>query len=145
MIRVKREQVVPYSKERMYLLVNDVESYPEFLPWCDSVRIVESGMDRILAECHMSLAGYDLCFTTRNSMVPNSSITMSLERGCFDKLQGRWDFSGSGEGSCNVSLEMECTLKGAILRRLLEPLLLRQMQMLVEVFEARAHKLYGGA
>ncbi len=42
MPQISRTALVPYSAEQMYQLVNDVQSYPQFLPGCTGSRILES-------------------------------------------------------------------------------------------------------
>lgn len=40
MPQISRTALVPYSAEQMYQLVNDVQSYPQFLPGCTGSRIL---------------------------------------------------------------------------------------------------------
>lgn len=46
MSQISRTALVPYSAEQMYQLVNDVQSYPQFLPGCTGSRILESTLGR---------------------------------------------------------------------------------------------------
>ncbi len=145
MISTQREQYIPYSAAKMYALVSDVESYPSFLPWCNSARIIDSCEDYVTAECTMHFIGHNLCFVTKNHFVPDRSIAMSLVSGPFNMLNGIWSFVATEDNICHVSLLMECELEGRILRHIVEPLLLRQVQKLVDVFKQRAHEVYSHA
>jgi len=37
----RETRILPYTAERMYGIVGDVERYPEFLPWCESLEVLE--------------------------------------------------------------------------------------------------------
>ena len=41
MYNINRSALVPYSAEQMFELVNNVEKYPEFLPWCGGSAVLE--------------------------------------------------------------------------------------------------------
>ena len=34
------EQIINFSKDQMFDLVADIESYSQFLPWCDNSSII---------------------------------------------------------------------------------------------------------
>ena len=39
MRHVNRNSLVPYNAREMFVLVDDVAVYPEFLPWCKSAEV----------------------------------------------------------------------------------------------------------
>lgn len=89
MPQISRTALVPYSAEQMYQLVNDVQSYPEFIPGCTGSRVLESGPTQMTAAVDVSKAGISKTFTTRNTLTSNQSILMHLVDGPFKKTDGR--------------------------------------------------------
>ena len=78
MPQISRTALVPYSAEQMYQLVNDVKSYPQFLPGCTGSRVLESTPGQMTAAVDVSKAGISKTFTTRNQLTSNQSILMHL-------------------------------------------------------------------
>ena len=102
MIAVDRSALVAHSAQKMYALVADVESYPQFLPWCDraSVSVHEPG--RTVATVHVNFHGLIGEFTTENLTRPGERIDMRLVSGPFRSLDGSWVFTALSENACKV-------------------------------------------
>ena len=69
MPQISRTALVPFSAEQMYQLVNDVKSYPDFLPGCTGSRVLEFGPTQMTAAVDVSKAGISKTFTTRNKLI----------------------------------------------------------------------------
>ena len=89
---IQRSALVPHSAQKMFDLVNDVESYPQFLPWCSGAATLESSEQQYTARVEMKKGPLSQHFTTRNVLTPGTQINMSLVDGPFKKLQGQWQF-----------------------------------------------------
>ncbi len=93
----------------MFALINDIESYPKFLPWCTSAR-VQSRTDReIVASVGVRRGPLISEFTTRNELTPNQHISMRLVSGPFKTLDGDWNLTPvdmPGQVGCRVDLVM---------------------------------------
>jgi ribosome-associated toxin RatA of RatAB toxin-antitoxin module/putative ubiquitin-RnfH superfamily antitoxin RatB of RatAB toxin-antitoxin module len=113
MREVMRSALVGHSAERLYALINDVERYPEFLPWC--VRaVVESRTDtEVVATLAISRGPLRTEFTTRNQLTPGREISMNLERGPFTSLTGAWTLTPIGESGCRVTLALRFEFSNA--------------------------------
>ena len=82
-------------------------------------------------------------FTTRNTLVPDESITMDLEKGPFKQLHGVWTFKALGDKACKISLDLSFEYDSAIVRATLGPLFNQAANTLVDAFCQRAKQLYG--
>lgn len=102
MPQISRTALVPFSAEQMYQLVNDVKSYPDFLPGCTGSRVLELGPTQMTAAVDVSKAGISKTFTTRNTLTSNQSILMSLVDGPFKKLIGGWKFIPLSPEACKI-------------------------------------------
>lgn len=81
MPQISRSALVPYSAEQMYQLVNDVVSYPEFLPGCVGSRVISQSAEEMTAAVEVSKAGISKTFVTRNLLEDSQRIRMQLVEG----------------------------------------------------------------
>ena len=106
MRRIERSALLPYPAAEVYALVNDIEGYPQYLKWCKAAEVEESGDGLMVAKLTLAGRGIKQTLVTRNSLVPHRSISMTLARGPFKRLSGKWTFTPLGEG-CRVRLALE--------------------------------------
>ena len=120
---------------RAYKIVSDVERYPEFLPGCQCVSILESVQEQILIRVDVSWSGFSDSFVTKNRSILNERIQMDLSAGPFNSLDGVWSFSPIGESGSRVGLELNYELKG--IAKLGKQVLERAVDVCVEAFQRR--------
>ncbi len=140
--KISKQAKVIYSAEQMYALVNDIESYPEFLPWCTDTNILEDKGDSLVASISISLGKLKQIFTTKNIMCANTSINMELVEGPFRELSGNWYFQNASEG-CSVSLDMQFEFKNKIMKHAFGAAFKKITNSMVEAFVERARIVYG--
>lgn len=140
---VDKSALVPYSATQMYDLVNDIESYPRFLPWCRSARIVSRSEDHIEATIDMAKGPMHRSFTTCNWLHPTERIELQLIDGPFRRLEGDWRFTPLREDACKVALRLEFEFANAFLRAAIGPIFNRIADTLVDSFCQRARQVYG--
>ncbi len=140
---INRSALVPYSSEQMFQLVDGVEHYPDFLPWCKSTTVHERSGDELCATIEIAKAGIHKSFTTRNHNQKNKLIEMRLVEGPFKHLQGFWRFEALGNGACKVSLAIEFEFSSQLLSLTLGPVFSQICNSLVEAFVQRAREIYG--
>lgn len=142
MSTIQRSALVPHSAQQMYQLVNDIEAYPEFLPWCSGAQILEDGDAVRVARVDISKGPLVQHFTTRNELQEGQSIQLALVEGPFRQLQGQWEFSAIGDQGCRVSFEIEFSFKSALIEKTLGPVFNEICTRLVDAFVTRARQLY---
>ncbi len=130
----------------MYALVNDVELYPQFMPWCVSASILYQDEDEIRATIKLAKRGLQASFTTSNRLQKNKMIEMSLVEGPFHHLHGFWRFEPlqGNERACKVRLDMDFELANRVLALTLGPVFNKITNTLVDTFVKRADQCYGG-
>ena len=143
MPRIQRSAAVPHSPEQMFDLVNDIESYPRFLPWCRSARVLSSSEREVRARIEMAKGALHRSFTTRNELERGRRIRVRLEDGPFSRLEGDWHFDPDEQGGCRVSLDMEYQFAGRVLSAVIGPVFNQIAQTMVDSFVRRADSLYG--
>ncbi|GAA6132696.1 type II toxin-antitoxin system RatA family toxin [Halopseudomonas sabulinigri] len=144
MTHIQRSALLPYPASRLYDLVNRVEHYPEFLPWCSKAEILGESDIEMCAELTVSKAGFSQAFTTRNTLIPNERIALHLVDGPFSDLQGVWEFKALGEAACKITLDLKFDYSGPLVKATLGPLFNQAANTLVDAFCQRAKELYGG-
>jgi ribosome-associated toxin RatA of RatAB toxin-antitoxin module len=138
MITVDRSALVEHPVALMYSLVEDIESYPQFLPWCSGVNIVSREPGRTVATLHVLYHGIRQHFTTDNRNTPGEAIEIRLVSGPFRHLVGYWRFQPLGAEASKVSLHMEYQLSNALLARAMGPVFGHIANTFVDAFVRRA-------
>jgi ribosome-associated toxin RatA of RatAB toxin-antitoxin module len=144
MKEVKRSALVPYTAEQMFALVEDIERYPQFLPWVSAAQLLERKPGEVIGRLEMHRAGMREVVTTRNVLTPPREITLALLTGPFKTLEGRWRFEpiGSDRGT-RVDLTIRFEFVNSMLTLLLSRTFEKSCNELVDAFVARARAVYG--
>ncbi len=143
MTHVQRSALLPYSAEQMYKLVNDIDSYPEFVPWCVKCEVHSENEKEKQATMSFAKRGINASVTTCNELDTNKSITMRLQEGPFKHLVGAWVFRELDENSCKVELDMQFSFSNRLYALSLGPIFNQVANKLVSAFTERALDLYG--
>ncbi|MDP6375322.1 MAG: type II toxin-antitoxin system RatA family toxin [Pseudomonadales bacterium] len=144
MTEVHRSALLPYAAVDVFDIVNDVQHYPDFLPWCEAAVVIERGVQRVVAKLSVRARGLSESFTTANDVQPGESIVMNLVDGPFDEFYGRWRFSSIGEDQgCRIELDMKFGFTGArrVFGRTFARVFTGAADQMVDAFCRRAHKL----
>jgi ribosome-associated toxin RatA of RatAB toxin-antitoxin module len=143
---VHKSVLIWYSAEEMFALVTDVESYPQFLPWCDHTSVLSRDEAGMKAEIGISFGGIRQTFTTRNDHVDGREVKLALVDGPFSRLEGCWRFTPVGEGgqrACRIDLQLDYAFRSTALAALVGPVFDRIAGSLVDAFVKRAEQVYG--
>ena len=136
MAQISRSALVPYSAEQMYQLVNDVDSYPEFLPGCTGSRVLDNSGNQMTAAVDVSKAGISKTFTS------NQSIHMQLVDGPFRKLSGGWRFVSLGDDACKVELSLDFEFTNMLVEMAFGRVFKELANSMVQAFTTRAKEVY---
>lgn len=140
---INKSALVVYSAEQMFALVDKIEDYPEFLPWCSSSTIMSRDELEVTASLAVSHSGLNKSFTTRNVNQPYEQITMQLVEGPFSRLEGIWRFQQLGEDGCKVTLDLDFEFKSKLVGMTFGPIFGQMAGTMVDAFTQRAKNIYG--
>lgn len=143
MTEISKTTIVPYTPSEMYILVNDIESYPVFLPWCTAAKILHQQEESLTATLSLALGKIKQSFTTENTMQDGTRIEMQLIDGPFKHLSGYWKFNSEDEQSCYIQLHMNFEFRNKIVKHTLGKAFYKVIDTLVESFVLRAQQIYG--
>lgn len=142
MPEVNRSVLVNHTPEQMFALVDAVEHYPEFLPWCGGASVSFRDEIRTRATIKISYRGVKQSFTTENTKRAPVGIVMHLIEGPFRNLDGEWRFTALGERGCKVEFRLHYEFSSRLLARLLGPVFDLIANSFTEAFVKRAERLY---
>lgn len=140
---ISRSALVPFRADQMFALVDDIDRYQEFLPWCGSSSVLARDEDEVRASILVQKGGFAKSFTTRNRLQLNKMIEMRLLEGPFRHLEGFWRFDSLGEDACKVSLDLEFEFSNRIIDVTFGPIFSQIVNSLVDAFMQRAMQVYG--
>ena len=141
---------VAHSPQRMFDLVADVESYPQFLPLCTGLvvrRRLESaeGKPVLIADMSVGYKAIKETFTSRVTLDAEAlKILVEYVDGPFQLLQNRWAFRPDGEG-CMIEFFITYEFKSRMLGMLMGSMFDVAFRKFSEAFEKRADQIYGKA
>ena len=144
MYSVSRSALVKHSAKQMFDLVNDVEGYKEFLPWCGGSKFISRGDDEYVASVTIAFKGIHKTFTTRNRIETDVRTDMALVDGPFSNLTGFWEFRPLDEASSKIILELEFGFSNRVVGAVVGPVFNAIADSMVDSFCKRADQVYGG-
>ncbi|MDH4124274.1 MAG: type II toxin-antitoxin system RatA family toxin [Gammaproteobacteria bacterium] len=142
MRKVQRSALVRHSADAMYSLVDDIESYPEFLPWCRHSEIHFREGPVVEATLDLHRGELSRKFRTRNTAVGKSVIDMQLVDGPFNYLVGRWTFTQLGDSGSKVALNLEFEFSNRAVDLIFGAFFEEVCNSLVEAFTRRADAVF---
>lgn len=140
MRRIARSAIVEHSVDALYALIEDIESYPTFLPWCREAKVHSREDGRTVATISVGLRGVRKSFTTENRNVPNTSIDMRLLEGPFKHFTAGWRLIALGEQAARVEFAMEYAFSNRALARVLDPVFGHIANTMVDAFVRRVNE-----
>lgn len=139
---VQKQLLLPFSAEQMFDLVDDVETYPAFLPWCGGTKVERVSSGLVRAAVQIKFKGLQQSFTTRNAQVRPTEIRLSLEDGPFSELHGLWQFKPLAVDACRVNFELRYAFSSRLLGMAIAPVFDQIAGGFVDAFVLEAERRY---
>jgi ribosome-associated toxin RatA of RatAB toxin-antitoxin module len=144
MKHIARSALVECSAEAFYALVEDIESYPSFLPWCAAAEVKERSPGRTVATLMLAAKGLRQSFTTENSNQPGRGIDMRLLEGPFKRFSAHWRFTPLAPDAAKAEFTLNYEFSSRVVAALLSPVFSRLADDTVTAFARRAAALSRG-
>lgn len=139
---VHKTVFIGYSAAQMFALVEQVEKYPEFLPWCGEVKVAERSETNLIATLAINFHGIKQSFTTKNINQPPHSMQMNLVDGPFRQLTGGWKFTELRPDACKIEFDLNYDFSSKLLEHLIGPVFSKIANSFVDSFCSRAEAIY---
>ncbi len=142
MPQVRKSVLVTHPASLMFELVDRVEDYPRFLPWCGDTEVHLRDEDWTIASVGIDYLGLKSGFTTENRK-QDGLITMELKDGPFRNLNGAWRFVVLAEDACKVEFELDYEFSSKALEALVGPVFSKIAGTFVDAFVREADRRHG--
>ncbi len=142
MPKIRVSEILPFSCEQMYNLVEDVESYPKFLPWCSKARVWDRKDTQFMAELTVSFKGIKEKFQTLDIIEPNKKIEVNLKSGPFQYLASTWQFHPIGDDRTKVEFFIDFRFSNKMKEMIMGPVFTQVSKQMISAFRKRAITLY---
>ncbi|WP_151634891.1 type II toxin-antitoxin system RatA family toxin [Noviherbaspirillum aerium] len=140
---VHKSVLLGYSAEQMFALVDNIEEYPKFLPWCGGTEVRSREGNKVIASIRINYHGVKQSFSTENTNSPPTSIKMVLLEGPFKQLHGQWTFKSLRADACKIDFELHYEFSSRMLESLIGPVFNMIANSFVDSFSKRAEAVYG--
>ena len=140
---ISRSALVMFSVEEMYQLINDIVAYPQFIPDCGDSKIISQDQHEMIAGLLVSIGGLKKWFTTKNTLLSNSEIKMTLVDGPFKNLTGSWELTPLSEEACKISLHLDYEFSSKVFDLAFGRVFNSLANNMVQAFTQRAKDVYG--
>lgn len=145
MAMVEKSVLIAHSAQEMFDLVDAVEEYPNFLPWCSQTRVEFRNEHKTIATLHISYLSVKSHFTTENEKTIPTSMGLRLVDGPFRRLEGRWHFRPLSPTACKIEFQLSYEFSSKMFERVIGPVFTQIANTFVEAFVRRADDIYGVA
>lgn len=142
MARVKKIVLIEHPAPKMFVLVDKVEDYPLFLPWCGNTELLERTDAITKATIHVHYHGVRTQFTTENDKEYARHIVIKLLDGPFHHMLGTWVFTPLGDTACKIEFSLAWEFSSKILEKAVGPVFGHIANTMVDSFVKRADQLH---
>jgi coenzyme Q-binding protein COQ10 len=139
---------VRHGAADMFDLVADMERYPEFVPFCRSLKVRrrgrdERGRDTVISEMTIAYKLIQETFTTRVTLdKAELQIFVDYLSGPFHRLENRWSFREAGERACDVEFYLHYEFRSRALAFVMGAMFEAVFRRFADAFERRADQIY---
>ncbi len=142
MQNITRSALVPFSAQQMFELVDDIDSYQSFVPYCQESVVLERIDNQVTAKLLVAKSGLAKSFTTKNTLQAYNKIDMHLVDGPFSHLSGGWRFIPLSESACKIELDLDFEFSNKLASLAFSKIFNKLVQSMVSAFTERAEKIY---
>src|SRR5690349_18475200 len=122
MPRFTKEYISSYSIEQIFAIVTDIERYPEFLPWCKAVRIIDESNSEMVADMVISFKAFTEHYRSKVTFTPpkrgKATIHADLISGPFKFLKNYWSLKTIKNTKTHISFLVDFEFKSALLENM---------------------------
>jgi ribosome-associated toxin RatA of RatAB toxin-antitoxin module len=145
MAMVEKSLLIERSVQQMFDLVDDVEAYPQFLPWCSKTQVEFRDERKTVATLHINYRSVRSHFTTENEKEIPLRMSIKLVDGPFRRLEGLWRFKPLAENACKIEFQLSYEFSSKMFEKVIGPVFSQIANTFVDAFVRRADAVYGAA
>ncbi|WP_313951799.1 type II toxin-antitoxin system RatA family toxin [Accumulibacter sp.] len=140
---VKKSVLIERSSQQMFDLVDRVEDYPQFLPWCSQTRCEFRNDQKTVATLHINYRSVTSHFTTENDKESPFWMKIKLVDGPFRQLDGLWHFKPLADYACKIEFQLSYEFSSKMFEKVIGPVFSQIANSFVDAFVKRANEVHG--
>ena len=140
---VRKSVLIERSSQQMFDLVDRVEDYPQFLPWCSLSRCEFRDDTKTVATLHINYRNVKSHFTTVNNKESPFSMKITLVDGPFRRLDGVWHFKPLAAHACKIEFQLSYEFSSKMFEKVIGPVFSQIANTFVDAFVRRANDVHG--
>lgn len=138
---------VPFTADEMFRVVADVESYPRFVPMCESLEVLTreptNNGSVLVASMSVGYKSIRESFTSRVTLEPGVPLVLvEYLDGPFHHLVNRWRFTDQATGMSDIDFYIEYEFRSVVLGLVMGAMFDKAVRKFAEAFEGRARAVY---
>ncbi|MGO9389517.1 type II toxin-antitoxin system RatA family toxin [Rhodoblastus sp.] len=143
----RTSHVVKHTPQQMFDLVADVESYPQFVPLCQSLRVRrrfagQGGSETLIADMEVGYKAIKEKFASRVALDRDGRrIDVEYVDGPFSHLENSWLFAEAEGGQCRVDFFIAYEFRSRALATLMGHMFDAAFRKFASAFEERADQV----
>jgi coenzyme Q-binding protein COQ10 len=147
----RTSHIVNHTPQQMFDLVSDMESYPQFVPLCQSLKvrrrfITPGGAETALADMTVGYKSIREKMTTRVVLDRQAlRITSEYVDGPFSHLENMWSFADAEGGKCRIDFYIAYEFRSRTLAALMGNMFDAAFRKFASAFEDRADQMFNTA
>jgi ribosome-associated toxin RatA of RatAB toxin-antitoxin module len=142
---IRQSVLIAHNALSIFQLIDNVENYPQFLPWCGNVIVHEHTSEITDATIYIKYFGLSSQFRTRNdNLAPSQTpgiIKMHFIDGPFRTLSGLWQITPLTEQACKIEFSLDYEFASTTLEKLIGPVFHKITATFVDAFVKEANKI----
>jgi ribosome-associated toxin RatA of RatAB toxin-antitoxin module len=142
MAQVEKTVLVMHSCKQMFDLVDTVEDYPKFLPWCGGTDLHQRDAHITHATLYINYHGIKQHFTTHNLKQSPHQMDITLADGPFKHLEGHWHFIELRPDACKIEFKLSYEFSNGFLEKMISPVFSHITNTFVDSFVTYADAVY---
>ena len=138
----KREEMISHSAIKLFNIVLDIESYPEYIPWCTKMVINQRKKNEIYADMYVK---YKFILTQKfGSYIKfdknNLTIETSYIEGPLTDLTTKWKFEEIDKKKSKIIFDVNFKFKNFLHQKVAETFYPIIENKMIDSFKKRADK-----
>ena len=138
---INKSEEINVNADMIFDLINNVDNYCKFLPWCSDSSIISNENNKMIAEIEISKSLVNWKFKTENTYKKNEIISLKLLDGPFSHLEGYWKFDVLDDYNTRVMLYLEYKFDNKLIEMSIKPVFSGIMSSILDSFISEAFKL----
>ena len=140
----QEEKTLSHEIDDLKKLILDVESYPEFLPWCEKVEILQKNRDGFEADLILKYKSFKKSYISKTTITESGNMVIiktTAMKGIFKSLNSIWELKKIDPEQTIVKFRIHFELQSAFFSKILNLFFKTANQKMMQSFEKRIGQL----